>query len=533
MSTRVAPLVAAAACLCLAAPAAAKQKPITGKVSRSGYTVIAVGSDGSAVSSAKRSFRIVPRASKVTLQLRDAKGHYAGPVVVGGSGSKVIVGVRAGAKVGTIKVRSGYATAHVAKRYLDRSRVAQARKGVPLGNGKNFGLVRSKKHGPAGDQDLDGVPDVLDIDANGNLVLNNTDRSQHGRAHIAQDQPAPGPAQFQVASQIGAPIDISLNANATGVSDAAIDALVQGGTTPPYQPLGTFIGFNGLPAEEVQLDCGGLTYCTTGGTGLISTPGSNRPDPAEPFPSCCDPDGNGWGTMSGQAGPNSPEFDIYPKATSEQIKTGDTMIEHFPDGTELPGTLNFVFNTTPALVSWTSTGGDAAQVTYPVKSGNPQSPGDPGTRDNPFAVHAGKDGLVQVTMTYWRPQRRAIPGAGEPDGFMDIGHLSWEARLVGNGTNSVVDCQEGLSTTDPNLTPNPNGGPLASLIDGANDAPADPKNTLSYTLNFNACLDGTNNKGVTFASGDEIQLEIVARSPVAGDNSAQQVYFKNAGPAAP
>jgi hypothetical protein len=526
MTSRAAPLIVAVACLCAAAPAPARQKPITGKVSKKGYTVIAIGSNGSAASSAKRSFRIVPKSSKVTLQLRDAAGRYAGPVVVGGSKSKVVVGVRAGAKLGTIRVHSGYATAHVAKRYLLRAWAAQARKGVPLGNGKNFGLVRSKKHGPAGDQDMDGVPDVLDIDANGNLILNNTDRSSHRRAHVAQDQPAPGPAQFSVFSQIGAPIDISLNANATGVSDAQIDALVQGGTTPPYQPLGTFLVFTGLPSGDVQLDCGGLSYCSPGGTGLTRAPGG-PPDPSQAFPSCCDADNNGWGTMVGNPGPGGQEFDLYPKATSSQIKTGDTMIEHMSDGSELPGALNFVFNTTPALVSWTDTAGEAGKVTYPVAAGGP------GTRQNPIAVSAGKDGLVQLTMTFWRPQRRAIAGAGEGDGFIDIGHLSWEARLVGNGPNSVVDCQNGLSTTDPNLTPTGDTN-LASLTDGANDAPADPKNTLTYTLNFNACLDGTNNKGgLTFARGDTIQLEIVARSPVGGDNSAQQVYFTNAGPAAP
>lgn len=533
MSSRLLAPASLVACLCAAAPAAAKLKPITGKLSKPGYTVIALGYDGSAVSSAKRSFRIVPPASKVTLQLRDARGHYAGPVVVGGKGSTVVVGVRAGARLGTIRVLNGYATARVKKQAIDRKRVAQARKGVPIGNGRDFGLVRSAKHGATGaggDSDLDGVPDALDIDANGNLILNNVDKSTKRRAHIAQAPPGPGgpPKQpsFQVFSQIGAPIDISLNANATGISDAQIDALVQGGTAPPYQPLGTFLVFGGLPTSgDVQLDCGGLTYCSTGGTGLVRAPGG-PPDPARAFPSCCDPDGNGWGSMEGQQGPGGLEMDLYPKALSSQIKTGDTMIEHMSDGTELPGTLNFVFNTTPALVSWTSTGGDAAQVTYPVKAGSPQAPGDPGTRDNPFLVKAGSDGNVQVTMTFWRPQRRAIAGAGEGDGFIDIGHLDWQSRLVGNGPNSVVDCQTGLLTTDPNLTPT-NDPNLAGFVDGASDAAANPASTLTYTLNFNACLNGTNNTGhVTFASGDTIQLEIVARSPIGGDNAAQQVYFK-------
>jgi len=61
------------------------------------------------------------------------------------------------------------------------------------------------------------------------------------------------------------------------------------------------------------------------------------------------------------------------------------------------------------------------------------------------------------------------------------------------------------------------------LIDGADDAPANPSHTLSYSLNITSCLAA---KGVAFNSGDTVQLEIVARSQTAGDNSAQQVFFK-------
>src|SRR5690349_20286945 len=134
MRPRIPAAAVAAALLVASAPAAAKLKPITGKVNRPGYTVIALGYDGRAVSSSARTFRIAPRSSKVTLQLRDAQGRYAGPVVVGRRGANVVVGVKAGARLGTVRIRNGYATARVAPRLVDRGRVAQARKGVPLGN---------------------------------------------------------------------------------------------------------------------------------------------------------------------------------------------------------------------------------------------------------------------------------------------------------------------------------------------------------------------------------------------------------------
>src|SRR5690242_17770088 len=119
--TLIAALVAA---LLLPAAAAAKQKPITGKLSKPGYTVIALGSSGRATTSNARAFKIAPRDSSVTLQLRDAKGRYAGPVVVAGSGSQVVLGVKAGAKLGTVRVLAGYGRAAKAlpKRAIDATR---------------------------------------------------------------------------------------------------------------------------------------------------------------------------------------------------------------------------------------------------------------------------------------------------------------------------------------------------------------------------------------------------------------------------
>jgi hypothetical protein len=515
---------------CLLAPAsAAARAPITGRLSKPGYTVIALSYDGHAVSSHSRSFRIVPRSSTVTLQLRDAKGRYAGPVVVGGTRTKAIVGVKAGARLGKVKVLAGYAKTakRVAARWIDARRTAQAAKGVPRGNGRNFGLVRSTRHAAGGagrDQDLDGVPDALDIDADGDLVLNNEDRSSGAKARAAQQQPppqpqpqpqggGPGPARFSVFSQIGAQLERSVNANASGVT-ADIDRLVQGNTAaPPYQPIGMFLVFQ-WDGGQAELDCGGLSYCSKGGTGRIR----GERDPGPSFPDCCDSDGDGLGEMTGQPGPGGTEMQLYPMATSAQIKSGDVLLERATANgaeTENPATLNFVFNTTPALVSWTSSGDDAGSVTYPV----PQDA--PGTGQNPFQVKPGPDGKVAVTMTFWRPQRRGIPGAGETAPFMDLGHMLWQARLVSQ--SSVTDCSAGYSTTDAHLTPSGDQN-LGGFVDSSADAPADPANKLTFTLSFDDCLAA---KGSSWKSGDVLQLEIVARSPTGGDNSAQQVFFKH------
>ena len=166
------------ALMILSVPAAAAPKRISGKLSKPGYTVIALAADGKAKAvRATPRFKLRPPDRRVSLQLRDRKGVYAGPIVVAKSedGKQAVVGVKHGAKLGEIAVkpRKGYARAKdVAEKSLDNRRTARARRGVPIGAGK-FGLVRSRptRRSPPGDKDADGVADPLDIDINGNAVL--------------------------------------------------------------------------------------------------------------------------------------------------------------------------------------------------------------------------------------------------------------------------------------------------------------------------------------------------------------------------
>ena len=194
--------VAALALLVAGVPAAAAPKRISGKLSKPGYAVIAVAANGkgkvSAAARTSRRFSLRPPAKRVTLHLRNRDGGYAGPIVVGASksGSRAIVGVKAGTRLGLVRVdsRKGHgAVRELAKKRVDERRWARAKKGVPIGAGK-FGLVRSsvaRRRAPPGDIDADGIADPLDIDANGNLVLDRYERravrgaAARGRAHAA------------------------------------------------------------------------------------------------------------------------------------------------------------------------------------------------------------------------------------------------------------------------------------------------------------------------------------------------------------
>lgn len=493
-------MVWCAGAVLLAVPAVASAKaraPITGKLSRAGYTVIALGSTGKATSVRARtgSFALRPPASTVTLQLRAPNGVYAGPVVIGSDhhGARAIVGVRAGARLGkiTVDTRRGYAhvARRVSKRWVDTSRWARAKKGVSIGAG-NFGRVRSKPPhvSPPGDLDTDGVPDKLDVDINGNLVLNHVDRSTGSRARAAQTA-----SGFFIGVNLPVPIADNLNANASEVTDAQIDR-----TLSKWQ----FIGIGILPGNP-ELDCGGspepsnpqgwsggLSYCRRGGTGEQSD-ASTSPLTYRPFPSCCDADADGFGELVDTSPPSAaaPTFSLIPRATSSQIGTGDVLIQRVTSNgvsTDTPTMLPYVFGTVPALVSYDDGQGNSVKLKYPL-------PANAGTMGSEFPVAAGPSGDVVMKLTFWRPQRKPIPP--EPGAWTDIGKLRYSATVQSAG---AMCPQASFSEDDANLSPNtpPDRGGVTDL---APDQPANPASTLTYTLNLTSCMAAV---GATWKPGE-------------------------------
>ena len=310
----------AAVCLALLAtggPAAAAPKPITGTLSAPGYTVIALAVDGTATSERVRgrSFRVRPPAQRITLHLRAEDGTYAGPIVVGveKKGMRAIVGLRAGAKLGTVRIdrRTGYAkpVKKLAEKWVDETRGARARKGVPIGAG-NFGLVRSRRaRGPAADPDLDGIPSPLDIDDDGDRTLDTLEIRRAGAARASAAGVGAGAAQVPhddglvgLGPTLSVPIPDTTNANAAGLTPEQGDRVFA-----QFARL----GINILPGDTAELDCGGrpdprdpagwiggLSYCTRDGTGGVflvpAPPGGAWPE----FPEAYDADGDGFGTLA-------------------------------------------------------------------------------------------------------------------------------------------------------------------------------------------------------------------------------------------
>ncbi len=468
--------------------AKAASRRITGTLNKPGYTVIALAADGRARSVRARSgsFRLVPPAASVTLQLRSPGGKYAGPIVVGRKGTRALVGVQGGARLGKVVVHPGYGrvSGHLPRAAVDASRWARHR--VPIGVGR-FGRVRSTppNHPPAGDRDADGIPDVIDIDDDGDLIIDNVDRSKaRVSAHATQRAAPAEPAQQEAPSEwikafLGGGVSFAANANAPTLVDAITRNLPESG----------FLMIGIQPGDFVELDCGGanqstpraagLVYCSRGGTGKAQQRDGGSP----PFPDSFDPDGNGMGNLTPfPSGGDDNTLFLLHGATAAQIGTGDVLIQRITDNgvqTQVTDTVKFVFATDPTLVSYDDGHGGAATVPYPVPVG-----GQGDVEGNGFAVTAGPSGHVVVRLTFWRPQRAPIPPETAP--WIDIGHLSYGVSIANTGDYCPLSS---LSNPRPTLAQTPayaqEGG---MLTDHADDRPADPANTLSVTVDLTGCL---------------------------------------------
>jgi hypothetical protein len=527
----------------MASAATAKHKQVSylsGHLNASGYTVVVVGYNGKAVFSHQRSFRLAAPDSKVTVQLISNRGVYAGPITFGGSATKVITGVKAGTNLGAITVVSSRGYAHLAHKLavksLDKGRWAYAKKGVPLGNGRNFGMVSSRTKGSSKGPGLDpahiGIPNEFNVAVPGSRVLKSlapATKVKAMRAAAASAGPGSGPggppALISVSPwmpQMFLGMDQTVNVDAAGVTQSEIDATLKAHLN---------ISLLDVPsASLVELNCNGLSFCSPGGSGVAQMQGLGRgpfygdPFQTAPFPAVSLDPANGFGELVGPAVPSrlasaglsaidneivgigpdgSRGFSLNPNASTAQIGSGDVITELVTNnGTtvQTPTTLDYVFTTVPAISAYSDTAGNAAAIAYPDTTGM-------GTASNPLRVAAGPNGDVVMHLTVFRPQRAGIPGAGEP-AFMDIGHLGYQISYTHSPQtpsgalpitpNQAMQCPaSSYSELSPSLSfgPAPGNGwnegpkPLQRwLVDSSADQSANAANTFSFSINLTQCI---------------------------------------------
>lgn len=540
MSLRSASPVVVLLAVAAAATAEAAPPAITGALDRSGYTVIAVAADGtvSSVRAPSGAFRIVPPATNVTLHLRAPSGKYAGPIVVARAGTRAILGVRAGARLGRIGVRSGSSHARVvrrpAQRRIDERRWARARHGVPIGAGR-FGRVRSAppRKAPPGDLDADGVADTLDVDVDGDRILNNHDRSTRARSAQAN--------QFGLRSVLHLQSDAVVNASARDtetqqpLSVAEIDAALR---ESGYLIIDA-------PDGGPLLDCGdgggtGLVYCSPGGTGRVYKGDGQCCSPRTAWPRFPDDfldAATGFGRLPDTPGGG---FFLSHGAGSAEIGTGDVLVLKTAGG-DLSATMQYVFATTPAIAAYADEAGHGGAIDYPVAVGGP------GTMDNglPAAAPSGGGDLV-VTFTLWRPQRAAVPGWGESGTWTDIGGLSYVAltqamRTPGGGSVNIATgdrgaCPQSALSIPPGQPLRPVGFPVhhnappegaGALTDTTLDGPPSPASVLTLRVNVTQCLASM---GLAWAVGDDLDVSVMAvPGPDTLDNAATFLTLRRVG----
>jgi hypothetical protein len=562
----------------LAAPAAARQPTrakiayVSGRLSASGYTIAVVGYNGKAVFSRNRSFKLPAPDSKVTIQLINKRGVYAGPVVFAASATRAITGVKAGTNVGSIVIVSSKGYARLARKLaakrLDASRWAYAKRGVPIGNGRNLGLVGSKSKGSARAAGHDpahiGIPNEFNIALPGTRVLkalSPATRLMHEpmatAAAVCPPSPAaappgctpPQPGGPQAApvspwmSQMFLGMDNTVNVDAAGVTQAQINSTLQANLNLKLLNIPS----GGL----IELGCNGLSFCSQGGTGqaqLEGLQGTNGGGTFNivPFPSGSLDPANGFGELVGPAVPSgllgndangSREFSLNPNATSAQIGSGDVITEFVTNNgstTQTPTTIDFVFNTVPAITAYSDTGGNAGSISYPDTSGL-------GTQSNPLRVAAGPNGDVVLTFTVLRPQRPGVAGAGETS-FMDIGHLGYEvdyAQAPTPGSNIIGSSQSPQCPTssysEPSSTLSAGTGAggfgpppgMGWLVDSAADQPASAANTISFSIDLTQCLAS---KGTSsFPAGQPVQFDLSANSQSSADHVNQSFTVQRTG----
>jgi len=506
--------------------------PIQGKVP-SGYTTLVISS-GKADSATTSSFRVTAAGDRSKLFLLK-QGKLVASVIAGvryknknytyaaarkaklcaKSGAKLLMGLKSSKKlnVGRIKVSAADGVAYLDAALTagidnssgisvgDKSKCLPDATAKTLGLGSAVGMQALKVVSSTSDDgDGDGLPDILDVDDDDDGVMDSYDSS---------DGSAPT-TEFTAKVFSNLKLEVSQSLNLYTDSDGTLSSSERDGAAAS---IGLAMQVAGGTVQPTELNCGGLSYCSAGGTGRAN---------GLAFPDAVDSDTDGYGLIAN--GPTG-DFQLQPQvSSSSDINGGDTYIQVVTDSstgkeTEVPVLLNFVFRTTPAVKSL-EMGGVTRGFVYPATASMS------GSTNNPVVAPAGWDGKVKVTA--YRPQRPGIPAASEGS-YVDIGNSKISidipnAPCTGSGGcsgNGPGNCGPTYyTTTDSNLTAS--GG---TLKDTRGDQDTDLINPSAAEVNFVIDLDGClASRGLTLSSGQKVALDLQFRSED-GDNAAQKFYI--------
>lgn len=486
---------------------------LQGKLTKKGLKVLAVACNGAASISRRsgNSFLVnLPTpTSGVSLQLIDSKSRYSGPILLKRKGRKGAIAFGALGKgryrLGNIKVESGYAT--VRSKLPGKIKTAKAAvqltgSGKPKGAGR-LGLTEASKKprsrcttkgskasvakvvsvngNPGADPDADGIPNVADVDNNGNNIIDNVDPSAYSSSG----------AHFYFFSDMFVDAADTLNANTQGGSTAYDSAVKSFLKTNLGMPLGWSGEESG--ADEIVVDCGSIVFCKrSGNTATLRFPtslegqnwvvatrsSSSNGNPTIPYTSPSS-GGRGW------------EVTVKPGLddTIHQLQVGDTLLATTGKGsqsTTTPLVMPAFFLTQPAVVKMKVGAGVEEGITYPVSGA-----GSGGKNSQRKTVNS-----LTNQFLWLRPQRPPVTDA-EKAAFKDnlsnlddfFGLRYYATVGVGEISTGPYYCgADAMATTDTNLEvqelSDGNTYLVDKLTEGSNGQ------TLNATFDFSKCKTG-------------------------------------------
>lgn len=521
---------------------------------RTGMSVLLVGNDGTSVSAKvnrKGTFRLKPgRLTTALLPKRQTgptlhlvrNGRYVGPVLLAAKNRRtgyLRLGPRRDVSLGKLTVKkTGYVRLARPLRdtFLDTRRTVRLIRGVPLGAG-NQGLVPSAATTaldtarvraaagstlPAGasdlgsDADQDGVPNVADVDMNGDGVvdaaqadsaLQRADGGVLSGTEVLAGRPRTVTqfAKILDTDPRGAAINSHRNPGLTWTTlrnylrdNLHIEALMAPGDVSGLLCDGNPMGCaEARSLASVLMDCTTLSYCMPGSDALIIAQPETGLD-RQPLSRLLDSAGriqvpldtHGSGTQPYERGF---QLAFAPKVDEDAGLqfAGDTF-----QFTALDGDGGVLARQVKVLTSSVATPPEWSTVAGAV-------PGDMATSLTP-------EQLASLEMRFFRPQRLASLGGDRPD-LVDRGGLQYEVYVMGTGPGSFYWCRSSqVSSAHPDLvkvkTPGP-AGRDEPLYD--TDVTPAPGVELGFRLDVAGCLaDPASGPGTPPASGTVMTIEM-------------------------
>ncbi|MBX7145077.1 MAG: thrombospondin type 3 repeat-containing protein [Oligoflexia bacterium] len=483
--------------------------------------------------------------SNVTIAIRKQDGTYGGTVTVNRVGNKVYQYLSK--KTGTIALgKITYSASKGCawlKNFLPKSQhsTTYATRGsgnCPTGAGRlgakspsTSALKKIKISAAsttqAGDSDKDGIPNAFDVDDDNDGILDGQDSSPNGVSSSAISV-KDSSASNNPFTTLYLGLNETLNSQIAAVSDSDLDAIVGGSNV---FSLIIYTNPQGISASSANVVCAPSNpWCGSSGTAVYS--GISESDQSL----ISSISGGLWRNFTSNGQQNNLESfnssstfagGMQPRSAASDFQIGDTLlVEYRSSGgsvqSTLPLTISPYFVTVPALYSY-----DAGFGTTVVDYGSGTAPGS--SQGNPIVLSSSGT----LTMNFYPPQRKAIPGAETSGTLFDMGRLHYGVIFGGSGINSEFTCgglYSGFSSslsaptdglgTGSSISPQ-DGANLWPVDDSADDAATDPSSLKTVTIDLKTCLTRAS---VSFGTY-QLSLTAAGENLTGGANRAAQTIW--------